>query len=603
MKSDLLSSLSLPEDVKKLNIDEETQLCREIREKIISTVAKNGGHLSSNLGVVELTLVLHRVFDSPKDKIIFDVGHQSYAHKILTDRLPRFDTIRQKDGLCGFSKPKESEHDPVVSGHSSTAISSALGIAQAMKLQGDDHHVIAVVGDGALTGGLAYEGLNNAGRSDTNIIIVVNYNEMSISKNIGGIAEYLSKLRAKKKYRQVKSTAKRILSAVPVVGKPLSQFVSVLKDALKEKIIESTLFEYLGFEFIGPVDGHNLTDLEEALASAKDLGKPVIVQVNTVKGKGYEPAENNPGEYHGVSGFDSQTGEKPKTMPGFTSAFGTALCELAEKDEKICAITAAMKYGTGLQRFSKAFPQRFFDVGIAEEHAVTFAAGLSAMGMTPVFAVYSSFMQRCYDQLVHDLAIAGLHCVIAVCNCGIVGEDGETHQGLYDIPFLTTIPNVKIYSPSRHSQVKSCLSDAVYKDTGISVVRLPKGCETVTKADGNMLTKRGSDKLILSYGREACIAESAAEKLNVDCLTMVDIWPISDDIVSIIDSYKTAYIFEESSFEGSLGQKLSAKCPGLKAYGVSGFVQHMSYDQALELCGLSESKIIETVGEVNSAET
>jgi len=606
LKNNLLESLSLPEDLKSLSLEEEKELCAEIREKIIDTVAENGGHLSSNLGVVELTVAIHKVFESPKDKIVFDVGHQCYTHKILTGRLDKFDTIRQKDGLSGFSAPDESIHDPVISGHSSTSISSALGIAQAMKIKGDNHHAIAVIGDGAMTGGLSYEGLNNAGRSGANIIVILNYNEMSISKNIGGLAEYLSKLRIKNSYRTLKSTTRGIISAVPLVGKPVSNFLSDSKGVVREKMLHSTMFEDLGFQYVGPVDGRDLSDLEDALSYAKSLGGPVLVQVNTQKGKGYKPAEKNPGNYHGVAGFDVKTGLLPEHKFDFTDAFGQALTKIADSDERICAITASMKYGTGLQYFKRKHPERYFDVGIAEGHAITFAAGLAEMGMIPVFAVYSSFLQRSYDQLIHDAAIGNVHIVICVDHAGIVGSDGRTHQGTFDIPFLTTIPNVTIYSPSNYRELEGCLKKAIFDDTGIAVVRYPKSGEassTLSESD-YAVTARNSDTLIISYGREAGEAEKAAENLGCDFMKLVKVFPIADELEGVISRYNNAYIFEESEYEGSIGQKLKSVCPNVCVHAINGFVPHMKVCEALELYGLSEHQIELTVKkEQTDAET
>ncbi|MCD7803731.1 MAG: 1-deoxy-D-xylulose-5-phosphate synthase [Oscillospiraceae bacterium] len=597
MKNNLLESLTLPEDLKKLSLEEEQELCAEIRGKIINTVAKNGGHLSSNLGVVELTVAIHKVFESPKDKIVFDVGHQCYAHKLLTGRLDEFDTIRQKGGLSGFSNPEESVHDPVISGHSSTSISSALGIAEAMKLKGDNHHAIAVIGDGAMTGGLSYEGLNNAGRSGANIIVILNYNEMSISKNIGGLAEYLSKLRIKKSYRTIKNTTRGIISAVPLVGKPVSDFLSDSKDVVREKMLHSTMFEDLGFQFVGPVDGHDLGELEDALSYAKSLGGPVLIQINTKKGKGYKPAEKNPGNYHGVAGFDVKTGLLPEHKYDFTDAFGQALTRLADKDDRICAITASMKYGTGLQYFKKKHPERYFDVGIAEGHAVTFAAGLAEMGMIPVFAVYSSFLQRSYDELIHDAAIGNVHMVIGIDHAGIVGSDGRTHQGTFDIPFLTTIPNITIYSPSNYKELETCLEKAIFDDTGMAVVRYPKSgeaSETVCESD-YAVTERNSDTLIISYGREAGEAEKAAEKLGCDFIKLVKVFPLNGELENIISGYNKAYIFEECEYEGSIGQKLKSVCPNVEAHAINGFVPHMKVCEAIELYRLSEHQIELTV--------
>lgn len=597
MKNNLLESLTLPEDLKKLSLEEEQELCAEIRDKIINTVAENGGHLSSNLGVVELTVAIHKVFESPKDKIVFDVGHQCYTHKLLTGRLDEFDTIRQKGGLSGFSNPEESVHDPVISGHSSTSISSALGIAEAMKLKGDNHHAIAVIGDGAMTGGLSYEGLNNAGRSGANIIVILNYNEMSISKNIGGLAEYLSKLRIKKSYRTIKNTTRGIISAVPLIGKPVSDFLSDSKDVVREKMLHSTMFENLGFQFVGPVDGHDLSELEDALSYAKSLGGPVLIQVNTKKGKGYKPAEKNPGNYHGVAGFDVKTGLLPEHKYDFTDAFGQALTSLADKDDRICAITASMKYGTGLQYFKKKHPERYFDVGIAEGHAVTFAAGLAEMGMIPVFAVYSSFLQRSYDELIHDAAIGNVHMVIGIDHAGIVGSDGRTHQGTFDIPFLTTIPNITIYSPSNYKELETCLEKAIFDDTGIAVVRYPKSgeaSETVCESD-YAVTERNSDTLIISYGREAGEAEKVAEKLGRDFMKLVKVFPLNGELENIISGYDKAYIFEECEYEGSIGQKLRSVCPNVEAHAINGFVPHMKVCEAIELYGLSEHQIELTV--------
>ncbi len=594
----LLSRLNLPRDLKKLSPKQEEELCREIRAKIIETVSHNGGHLSSNLGTVELSVAVHKVFDSPKDKIIFDVGHQSYAHKLLTGRYKKFDTLRQKGGISGFTRPSESVHDACVSGHSSNSISVALGMAEAMKLSGDNHHAIAIIGDGALTGGLAFEGLNNAGRSGTNIIVILNYNEMSISKNIGGIATYLSELRTQDSYKKLKSGAKKFLSSIPIVGGGIKNAISASKDSIKEMLLHSTIFEDFGFEFIGPVDGHNLEKLEAALRTAKAVNGPVLIQVNTVKGKGYAPAEENPGEYHGVSSFDVDSGDKPQAGETYTDVFGKELARLAETDDRIVAITAAMKYGTGLNHFRGALKSRLFDVGIAEEHAVSFGAGLALMGKIPVFSVYSSFLQRSYDELIHDICIDGLHMVIAVCNAGIVGEDGETHQGLYDVPFLTTVPNVTIYSPASSAELKMCLSKALYEDNGLVCVRIPKGCDAkpALGASGNYSYKAaGSDTLIVTYGRISQAAAAASEKLGCDFLRLTRIYPCQPEALGIMRSHAKVFVFEECSREGSLGEKIKAEVPQAVCIAVDGFVPAMTQCEALELYGLTEEKMISTV--------
>ncbi len=599
MKHTLLKKLDLPADLKRLGPEKEAVLCEEIRDKIINTVAENGGHLSSNLGTVELSVALHKVFESPADKIVFDVGHQSYAHKLLTGRYREFHTLRKKGGISGFTRPDESVHDPNVSGHSSNSISIALGIAEAMKLSGDDHHAIAVIGDGAMTGGLAFEGLNNAGNSGCNIIVILNYNEMSISKNIGGIAAYLSELRTQDGYRRLKSGAKKVLGAIPVLGKPIYNVLSASKDSIKEKLIHSTMFEDFGFEFIGPVDGHNLEKLEAALRSAKELGGPVLVQVNTRKGKGYLPAEQQPGEFHGVTGFDVKTGEKPPVGDCYTDEFGEELAKLAKKDSRIIGITAAMKYGTGLNHFNNGLKDRLFDVGIAEEHAVSFGAGLASMGKIPVFSVYSSFLQRSYDELIHDVSIQGLHMVLAICNCGIIAGDGETHQGIFDIPFLTTIPRITLYSPANYEEMRLCLNNALYKDKGLVCIRLPKGGENVADSVslGFTLTERGSDRLIISYGRESEECEKAASDTGVDSLRLTRIFPLQKELLGIIRRYRKAYIFEECYSFGSIGEKLASELNNITRTAIDDFVPTLSYREGLELYSLSAEQIAEKIRE------
>ncbi len=594
----LLSSLDLPKDIKQISNNDKVSLCAEIRSKIIETVSKNGGHLASNLGAVELTLALHSVFDSPNDKIVFDVGHQSYAHKLLTGRFEKFYTLRQNGGISGFTRPSESEHDPAVSGHSSNSISVALGLAQAMKLKGYDNHAIAVIGDGALTGGLAYEGLNNAGRSDANIIVVLNYNEMSISKNVGGIAKYLSELRTTDSYKKTKTTTKRIIEKIPLVGRAIKKTISASKDSLKEKLLHCTIFEDLGFEFIGPVDGHNIEKLEAAFSAAKKISGPVLVQVNTIKGYGYAPAQEMPGEYHGVSSFDIKTGEKPAKKETYADHFGKILADLARKDERICAITAAMKYGSGLNHFDGELKSRLFDVGIAEEHAVCFAAGMAKEGMIPVFSVYSSFLQRCYDELIHDVAIADLHVVIAIGNAGIVGEDGETHQGLFDVPFLNTIPNASIYSPSSFSELENCLYKAIYDDKGLVCVRFPKGEDIGNVCDTNndyIHVKNGSDTLLITYGREIADVKKASDSLGTDFLKLVKLSPICDEVYSIISCYKQVFVFEESVISGAIGEKLKLCKSDVRIYGIEGFIPSMKTCEAKSLYKLCEQEIINEV--------
>ena len=597
------NKLNLPDDLKKFSYDECRILCKEIRDTLIKTVSQNGGHLSSNLGTVELSLALHRVFSSPKDKIVWDVGHQSYTHKILTGRLKDFKTLRKENGLSGFCKPSESEHDAFVSGHSSNSVSAALGIATAMKLNGDEHHTVAVIGDGAATGGLSFEGFNNAGKSNTNLIVVLNYNEMSISKNVGAIAKYLSNFRTKESYKRTKTIVERALDSIPVIGQPIKKTLKFSKDTIKNSIFRTTLFEDLGFEFVGPVDGHNLKELENALKKAKDINRPVVVQVNTIKGKGYAPAENNPGEYHGVGSFELKTGNPDVSKcDSFSTVFGCELSRLANSDNRICAITAAMKYGTGLDKFAKAHKDRFFDVGIAECHALTFAGGLASMGKIPVFAVYSTFLQRGYDQIIHDLAISNAHIVIGVDRAGVVGEDGVTHQGIFDVSFLSTIPNVTIYSPSNYEELKACLSKGIYKDKGIVTVRYPRGNEKdcslkkVYISTDYELYENGSNALVITYGRLFNEVSYAFDKLknvgkNIDILKLINLSSVDKEMIKEIKSYKKVYFFEEGYYNGSVSQRLKNDISNLDCTAIYDFVPQASVEATLEKLGLSGNEI------------
>ena len=601
-----LRKMRLPKDLKKLDNKQCEALCSQIRQILVDTVSKTGGHLASNLGTVELTLAIHRVFESPKDKIVWDVGHQAYTHKLLTGRLDRFGTLRQENGLSGFCRPEESKHDAFISGHSSNSVSAALGIATAMKLNGDKHHTVAILGDGAFTGGLVYEGLNNAGKSETNLVIILNHNEMSISKNVGSIAKYLSTLRTKDSYHKTKNVVEKTLDKTPVVGKPLIRAIKSSKKAVKNVMLGSTMFEDLGFAFVGPLDGHDLEELETGLTAAKNLGKPVIVHVNTIKGKGYAPAEENPGEFHGVGSFEISTGNPDVIQAdSFSSVFGKELVAIAAKDKRICAVTAAMKYGTGLQYFAKAYPERFFDVGIAEEHAVTFCGGLASQGMVPVFAVYSTFLQRAYDELIHDLAVCNTHAVICVDRAGLVGEDGETHQGIFDIPFLSEIPNTTVYSPSTYNELAVCLKKAI-DGTGICIVRYPKcrdslypDCATENEF---IHIKNGSRLLVVSYGRLFDNVLKAQEQLNnsditFDALKLVKVFPISNETVDIMSSYDAVFFFEECYKFGSISEKYSAVCSNVVSFAINGFVKHGEVHSLLDEQGLSAEKIASRIKE------
>lgn len=605
----MLGSLDLPGDLKHLRIDECIALAAEMREVLIKTVAQNGGHLASNLGTVELSIAVHRAFDSPNDKIIWDVGHQSYNHKLLTGRYKSFDTLRQKGGISGFCRPSESVHDAFISGHSSTSVSAALGYACAMKLTGSKNYAVAILGDGAATGGEFFEGLNNAGKSDANIIVIINHNEMSISKNVGGLAKYLATLRTKQKYIKTKGRVEKLLDSTPLVGSPLKNTIKASKNAIKNIVLRNsapTLFEDLGFSFVGPVDGHSLSELDYALAAAKSIGGPVIVHVNTVKGKGYAPAEHNPGGYHGVGAFDLETGNPDAvSSDSFSYVFGDTLVRLAAKNNKICAITAAMKYGTGLDRFARKYPKRFYDVGIAEQHAVTFAGGLAAAGMIPVFAVYSSFLQRGFDQIIHDLAITNSHTVIGIDRAGLVGEDGETHQGIFDVSFLSSVPNVKIYSPSSYDELRKCTERAVNNDTGVVCVRYPKG-KDISEYDKSYVSesfahiKNGSDILIVTYGRLFNEVYKAYKMLSdddlmTDVLKLVQIHPIKSQVISIVSSYKKVYFFEEGIINGSVGQQLSSVCRNVEVFAINDFVSQASVEESLESLGLSYNEIYKKI--------
>ncbi|MBR1898257.1 MAG: 1-deoxy-D-xylulose-5-phosphate synthase [Oscillospiraceae bacterium] len=607
-----LADLTLPEDLKKLDLVQCRKIAKEIRSLMVRTISHNGGHLASNLGTVELTLALHRVFDSPQDKLIWDVGHQCYTHKIVTGRLAQFRTIRKEDGISGFPKPSESPHDVCISGHSSTSISTACGIAEAMRLKGDPHHAIAILGDGALTGGLSYEGLNNGGKEKlSNLIVILNDNDMSISANVGAVSNYLRSIREKEDYVRKKQELERSLRATPGIGVPTIKVLKKTKDSVKRIMMkQATMFEQMGFVYLGPVDGHNMAELEEVLRTAKRYHAPVLVHVKTVKGKGYLPAEKNPSQFHGVSQFDIITGNPEVSGENsYSGEFGKALTFLAHQDPRICAITAAMEYGTGLQYFEEAFPDRFYDVGIAEQHAVTFSAGLAASGMVPVFAVYSTFLQRAYDQLIHDVAIGGLHVVLGIDRAGIVGEDGETHQGMFDVPMLTSVPGTVIYSPACYEELQLCLRRAVEDDTGLTAVRYPRGNDsrmTFPRDDLNTdytyTEVPGADVLLISYGRVyqslwAAHNTCAKSGYQTSLLKLTRIFPVDEELVEKALNYKTVIFFEESSGYGGISTIFGSL---LSQYGFGGryvrvsadnFLKHASVDALLEKAELSEHAV------------
>lgn len=567
MEIKYLDKINSPNDLKKIPADELEILASEIRDTLIWTVSNNGGHLASNLGVVELTIAMHRVFNSPEDQFVFDVGHQAYTHKLLTGRYDRIDTIRTEGGLSGFTRPDESDHDVFISGHSSTSVSAGLGLAQAKLLDNDKSYTVAVIGDGSFTGGMVYEALNNAGKTKNKLIIILNDNEMSISENVGSFANYLTLIRTNPRYFRLKEQTEKALNRIPVIGTALSSGIFKLKTDIKNTIYnQSTFFEDLGFRYMGPVDGHNIKQLCQALEGAKHINAPVVLHISTKKGKGYDFAEKMPSEFHGIAKFDIETGEPISSGKNFSSVFGDALCKIAENDPRICAITAAMSLGTGLDEFSKRFPDRFFDVGIAEQHAVTFASGLAKNGKIPVFAVYSTFLQRSYDQLVHDIALQGSRVIIAVDRAGFVGEDGETHQGILDVPFLNSIPGIKVYSPSSFEELESDLKSAVYKDNVPVVIRYPRGTQIDTdispdyRADAyNIYGDINSSKnIVLTYGRITGNAVKAAQKATDTSVVALNvIKPVCGDIFEITAKAEKIFFFEEGIRSGGVGEKVA----------------------------------------------
>lgn len=517
----ILEKINSPSDLKGLSEEEIRRLAKEIRSFLVQSVSRTGGHLASNLGVVELTLALHYVLNLPEDQIVWDVGHQSYVHKLLTGRREGFASLRRYGGMAGFPKRSESPYDCFNTGHSSTSISAALGLAKARDLKGEGHRVVAVIGDGSMTGGMAFEALNNAGAADTDLLVVLNDNSMSISKNVGGLSQYLNRLTNREGYFKLKNRVDRNLHQIPVIGVPVFSFLRRVKNRLKYLLAPGAMFQELGFHYYGPVNGHDFHKLAMVLEQIKDQPGPAVLHVYTKKGKGYSFAEQAPGRFHGISSFDPSTGSCSKQKrQDYSAVFGDALCDLAEKDSRICAITAAMPAGTGLSQFARQFPKRFFDVGIAEQHGATFAAGLAAGGFVPVFAVYSSFLQRAYDQVLHDVAMQNLPVVFGVDRAGVVGEDGETHQGMFDLSFLLHIPNMTVMAPADFSELRRMLSFAVRLGSPVAL-RYPRGGEERQIEDRTPLAlgkarvlREGTDGALFALGRMTAIALSAAELLE-----------------------------------------------------------------------------------------
>ncbi len=595
-KFQYLPKVNQPADVKKLDAVALKQLCQEIRLFLIQSISKTGGHLASNLGVVELSVALHKVFDSPEDKILWDVGHQSYTHKLLTGRRKGFANLRMEGGLSGFPKRSESVHDAFLSGHSSNSLSAAYGIATALQLDGDnEHQVVAVIGDGSFTGGMVYEALNNAGRSKRNLIVILNHNDMSISQNVGAISKNLSHMRATHGYTDFKKCVSKMLEETPVVGPPIKDSLRNYKSLVKRLVYNSTFFDQMGFEYMGAVDGHDLEELITVLEAAKRHEGPVVVHVDTKKGKGYRYAEQNPSAYHGVGAFDPKVPLKLNcSADDFSGQFGETLVDLAQSDDRICAITAAMEYGTGLHPFRQAFKNRFFDVGIAEQHAVTFAAGLAAQGKLPVFAVYSSFLQRSYDQLMHDCAIEPQHVVLAIDRAGIVGADGQTHQGIYDVSFLSSVPNTTIYTPENYRELSYCLKQALYKTPAIAAVRYPRGKETTRKdlmADcyrDYLLHKGSTDTVVVTYGRQTeqvmQAIEGMAKKPTV--LKLLKVHPLPLKAIQAVSEAKRVLFVEEGSKQGGVGM---AFLLALTEQGFGGRYELIAIDEAVHQAEVSRN--------------
>lgn len=579
----VLENINSPKDLKQLSDDELNQLCAEIRRLLINTVSHTGGHLASNLGVVELTVAIHKVFNSPVDQIVFDVGHQCYTHKILTGRKEQFHTLRTENGISGFTRPNESEHDIFSSGHSSVSVSEAIGLAKAKQIKNEKGKVVAVIGDGALTGGLAYEALNNcASDNHSNLIVILNDNKMSISKNVGSMAKHLTNVRTSKKYSTFKSGVRKAIFRIPKIGNQLNRCLTAINGYLRRRIYHSaTFFEDLGFRYYGPIDGHDIDALVAALETAKAHNHSVLVHVNTVKGKGYNPAEKNPTQFHGVGQFDIETGEPKSSGETFSSSFGKIVCDLASHDSRICCITAAMTEGTGLSEFAKNYPKRFFDVGIAEQHAVTFASGLARNGMIPIFAVYSTFLQRSYDQLIHDVAMQNLKIIFGIDRAGFVGEDGESHQGVFDTAYLNSVPYLTVYAPSDYEEMALMFVKGVYRDSGAVAIRYPRGKAGAMpddyiyeKKDAVVFGNPNAKNCIVAYGREFSECYAAYKQLDDTFVIKLNkIKPLSNETVLLAKNAENVFFFEESIRTGSIGETFASR---LEENGVAVKFHHIA---------------------------
>lgn len=611
----VLDRVNEPEHLKHLSLRELRHLAQEIRSELLEVVPQTGGHLASNLGVVELTIALHTVFDSPRDRIVWDVGHQAYVHKLLTGRKDRFRTIRQAGGLSGFTKRSESPHDPFGAGHAGTSISAALGIARARDLKGEDFHVVAVIGDGSMTCGMPFEALNNAGHLNTRLIIVLNDNGMSIAPNVGGLSRYLNRLRSDPRYQQAKGRAERILSRSPL-GRPILDFLRRLKNSFKELLIPTRIWDELGITYIGPVDGHDLGDLIATLRAARRVQGPVLVHVYTTKGKGYAPAEADPTNFHGVA----PNGEAKGNAPSYSRVFGETLIRMAEADPRVVAITAAMPDGTGLVEFARRFPSRFYDVGIAEEHAVTFAAGLATEGFRPIVAIYSTFLQRAYDQIVHDVALQNLPVIFALDRAGIVGDDGATHNGVFDLSYLRHIPNLIVMAPKDERELQRMLWTALAVEGPVAIryprgagvgVPLAQGRETIPIGAGEVLRKgSGGDLAILAVGSMVYPALEAAERLAAEGIEAAVInarfvKPLDKSLLyGVARNFRRIVTVEENALAGGFGSAvlefferkvLTAGREFLRIGIPDQFVHHGAQQQVRAALGLDAEGIVQAI--------
>lgn len=614
----MLKNIKNPSELRKYSNEETKELAGEIRKVILKTVSDNGGHLATNLGIVEATIALHRVFDMTCDKLIFDVGHQCYAHKLLTGRYEQFHTLRTFRGISGFTNKDESSYDTVNSGHSGPSLSAALGIAAANKISGNNAYVVAVIGDGSFTNGMIYEALNNCSEKQIHLIILLNDNEMSISGNVGGLSKYLSSIRTSDRYFSFKHGLQKELIKIPFIGRRLISAARSFKSLLKRLLIKDNFFENLGIDYLGPVDGNNISKMESVLNEAKTKDTCCLVHMKTIKGLGYTFAEKNPELYHSVAPFDTVKGVSKETSESFASVFGDIVCEKASIDPNICAVTAAMCGGTGLLKFRSIFPDRFFDVGIAEEHAITFSGGLSLNGMTPVCAIYSTFAQRVYDQLIHDISLQDVSIILALSHCGLVSGDGITHQGIFDCSFISSIPHARLYAPETYQEMREAF-DYVLSHPGFNVIRYPKGAETkydrslfkyTDDRSYSVLNDKDTDAVIITYGRITEKAYNAckilAEKYTVKIIKLIYIYPLNyESLFKLCGSAGIIYILEEGIYDGGIAEKITSAY-ALYSYRKKKakiiinaikdrFIEHGDLESLYTLCGFQGEQIAEQI--------